>query len=60
MVAAGTEVVLGGLQLDVTGEGGGKHLEALGHHFLADTVTGDHCETKAARHEGNGTPGLGE
>ncbi len=56
VVAAGAEVVLGRLHLDVRGEGGAEDLEAFGHHFLADAVTGDHCETKAARHVGDPTP----
>ncbi|BBJ40739.1 hypothetical protein SSPO_034570 [Streptomyces antimycoticus] len=48
----GAEVVTLGLQLDVLRKGGGEHLQALGHDFLADTVTGDHCEANAARHTG--------
>ncbi|BCK68353.1 hypothetical protein Sgleb_22070 [Streptomyces glebosus] len=50
MPAPGTEVVLLGFQLDVLREDRGQDLEALGHDFLADTVTGDHCEANAARH----------
>jgi hypothetical protein len=52
VVALGAEVVLLGLQFDVLGEDGGEDLQALGHDLLADTVTGDHCETDGARHVG--------
>ncbi len=44
------EVVLPGLQLHVLRKHRREHFEALGHHFLADSVTGDHCEANAARH----------
>ncbi|GGU44827.1 hypothetical protein GCM10010211_05600 [Streptomyces albospinus] len=50
MPALGPEVVLLGFQLDVLREDRGQDLESLGHDFLADTVTGDHCEANAARH----------
>ncbi|GAA2467713.1 hypothetical protein GCM10010273_63560 [Streptomyces lavendulocolor] len=48
--ALGAEVVLLGLQLHILREDGAKDLQALGHDFLADAVTGNHCEIDAARH----------
>ncbi len=50
VVTPGAEVELGALQLHIGGKCRLQHLEALGHHFLADTVTGDDCETNRARH----------
>lgn len=50
MPSPGAEVVLLGFQLDVLREDRGQDLQALGHDLLADAVTGDHCESNAARH----------
>ncbi|GAA1372742.1 hypothetical protein GCM10009612_65940 [Streptomyces beijiangensis] len=52
VVALGAEVEVGGLQLHILRKDGGEDLETLGHDFLADAVTGDHCEFNAARHDG--------
>ncbi|GHH86721.1 hypothetical protein GCM10017771_24940 [Streptomyces capitiformicae] len=52
VVALGTEVVFLGLQLHILRKDGGEDLEPLGHDFLTDAVTGDHCEIEAARHDG--------
>ena len=51
--ALGAKVVLLGLQLHILREDSVEDLEALGHDFLADSVTGDHCEIDAARHAGS-------
>ncbi|GGU92605.1 hypothetical protein GCM10010498_59670 [Streptomyces cavourensis] len=51
--ALGAKVVLLGLQLHILREDSVEDFEALGHNFLADSVTGDHCEIDAARHAGS-------
>jgi hypothetical protein len=52
VVTLGAEVVLLGLQLHILRKDGGEDLQAFGHDFLADAVTGNHCEIDAARHAG--------